>query len=158
MIEKNIFRKSLDHIYLFLSKRVRRGGKCPGRREDTSQEKRRDERKEKRYFAILLIVGMARGCIFLGCLDIASFARVLGVIMIESLPCIRACAQKTAKRGTTRTDEIETERSLDGATFSYVTYCVHGGRVLVLEFFLILVVAALARRQSLLAATPALKR
>lgn len=52
--------------------------------------------------------------------------------------------------------EIESAGFLEGL-LSYVTYCMHGGRVLTLEFFLILIVATLARRQSLLAATPTLK-
>jgi len=54
-------------------------------------------------------------------------------------------------------DEISACSSTEKRSHT-VTYCVHGGRVLALEFFLILVVAALARRQALLAATPALKR
>lgn len=52
--------------------------------------------------------------------------------------------------------ETESARFLEGL-LSYVTYCMHGGRVLTLEFFLILIVTTLARRQSLLAATPTLK-
>lgn len=37
------------------------------------------------------------------------------------------------------------------------TYCVYGGQMLTLDFFLILVVAALTRGYSLLAATPTLQ-
>ena len=54
--------------------------------------------------------------------------------------------ERKREREKRREEKRRGETLCEWRSLYYVTYCVYGGRVLILKFFLILVVAALARR------------